>query len=164
MDIIRTAFMSDVEEMSAVVDCAWQENYKDIFSPEQIAAYTGEKRRKSFVYLLNNGKDIFVLQRGDKITAVCAAQTCREKPFEGYAEIMLLYVHPKLQHQGLGSRLLLYVLDEMRKKGYTHAVLDTAEKNINARRFYEKHGFSEHKTDEIRKFDDVTRITYTVKL
>lgn len=164
MDIIRTAFMSDVEEMSAVVDCAWRENYKDIFSSEQIAEYTGEKRRKSFVYLLNSGKDIIVLLHDDMITAVCAAQTCEDKPFEGYAEIMLMYVHPEFQHCGFGSRLLSHTLEEMRSKGYSHAVLDTAEKNVNARRFYEKLGFTEHKTDVSRKFDDVTRVIYTKKL
>lgn len=164
MDIIRHAFMSDVEGMSAVVDCAWRENYKEIFSPEQIAEYTGEKRRKSFVYLLNSGKDIFVLLHNDEITAVCAAQTREDKPFEGYAEIMLMYVHPDFQHCGFGSRLLSHALEEMRQKGYSHAVLDTAEKNANARKFYEKLGFTEQKTDVSRNFDDVIRVIYTKKL
>lgn len=164
MEVIRTAFMSDIEEMSEVVDCAWRENYKHIFSREQIAEYTGEKRRNSFVYLLNKGKDVFVLSDDDRLIAVCAAQSCEEKPFEGYAEIMLMYVHPEYQRKGFGSRLLSHALEEMRQKGYSHAVLDTAEKNVNARRFYEKLGFTEQKTDVSRKFDDVTRVIYTIKL
>lgn len=160
MEVIRAAFMSDVEEMSDVVDCAWRENYKDIFPPEIIAEYTGEKRRKSFVYLLNKGNDVFVLSDDDRLIAVCAAQTCENKPFEGYAEIMLLYVHPKHQRRGFGSRLLFHVLKTMRSKGFSHAVLETAEKNVNARLFYEKLGFAEVS----RKFDDVARVIYTKEL
>lgn len=161
---IRRAKLSDVEGMSVVVDSAWCENYKEIFSSEQIAEYTGENRRKSFANLVNNSKDVFVLLHDNEIAAVCAAQTCEDKLFEGYAEIMLMYVHPKFQHQGFGSKLLLHTLDEMRSKGYLYAILDTAEKNVNARRFYEKLGFTERNTDESRKFDDVTRIIYTIKL
>ncbi len=165
MDIeIRRADLSDVEGMSIVVDSAWRENYKDIFSAEQIAEYTGKNRRNSFKSLIVNGKSVYVLTADGEISAVCAAQFCEEKTYEGYAEIMLMYVHPKFQHQGFGSRLLSHTLEEMRKKGYKNAVLDTAEKNENARRFYKKLGFTEQKSDVSRKFDDVTRVIYTIKL
>lgn len=161
---IKRADLSDVEGMSIVVDSAWRENYKDIFSAEQIAKYTGANRRNSFKSLIVNGKSVYVLLCDNEIAAVCAAQICEEEQFKGYAEIMLMYVHPKFQHQGLGSKLLPHALKEMRKRGCTYAVLDTAEKNANARRFYEKLGFMEEKTDVSRKFDNVTRVIYTIKL
>lgn len=82
MDIrIRRADISDVEGMAIVVDSAWRENYKTIFSAKQIAEYTGENRRKSFASLVNGGKDIFVLLLDNEIAAVCAVRTCEEKPF-----------------------------------------------------------------------------------
>lgn len=161
---IRSAQMSDVEEMSVVVDSAWHENYKDIFSAEQISEYTGANRRKSFTNLLNDGESVFVLQYGNEIAAVCASREPDDDLFKGYVEIMLMYVRPKFQHQGFGSRLLLHTLGEMRSKGYSHVVLDTAEKNLYARRFYEKLGFTKLKTDVSRKFGDVTRIIYTINL
>ena len=159
---IRPAALTDVEGMSQVLDKAWRANYKDIFSPKQIAAYTGGYRRESFTNLLNDGKDVFVLLCDGEITAVCAAQTCTEKPFEGYVEIMLLYVLPEWQHKGIGKKLLSHTLRKMRGKGYKSAVLDTVENNQNARRFYEKFGFTERKTAQSRKFDDVTRVIYTI--
>lgn len=159
---IRPAALPDVEGMSLVVDKAWRENYKDIFSAEKIAAYTGGYRRESFTGLINGGKDVFVLLCDGEVTAVCAAQTCAEKPFEGYAEIMLLYVLPEWQRKGLGKKLLSHTLRKMRGKGYKSAVLDTAEKNAAARRFYEKFGFTERKTAVSRKFDDVIRVIYTI--
>ncbi len=159
---IRPAVLSDVEGMSQVLDKAWHENYKDIFSEEQIAAYTGSYRRESFTRLINGGKDVFVLLCDGEITAVCAAQTCEEKPFEGYVEIMLLYVLPEWQHKGMGKKLLSHTLRKMRGKGYKSAVLDTAENNLNARKFYEKFGFTERRTAVSRKFDNVTRVIYTI--
>lgn len=159
---IRPAAPHDVEGMSRVVDSAWRENYKALFSEEQIAAFTGEYRRESFTKLINGGKDVFVLLCDGKVTAVCAAQTCEERPFEGYAEIMLLYVAPEWQRKGLGKKLLSHTLRKMRGKGYKSAVLDTAEKNDAARKFYEKFGFTERKTSVSRKIENVTRIIYTI--
>lgn len=158
---IRAAGLPDVEGMSVVLDAAWHENYKDIFSAEQIAAYTGEYRRRSFADLLKSGRDIFVLLCDGEIAAVCAAQTCSEKPFEGYAEIMMLYVLPEMQHKGMGKKLLSHTLRKMRGKGYKSAVLDTAEKNVSARRFYEKFGFTERNSVS-KKFNNVTYVIYTI--
>lgn len=160
MEIIRPAVLSDVEEMSVVVDSAWHENYKDIFSPEQINAYTGEHRRKSFTALLNNGKDVSVLLRDDVVAAVCAVQECEETPYEGYAEILLMYVHPMFQHMGMGSKLLSHTLRRICDKGFKGAVLSTAEKNENARCFYKKLRFTERRSKE---FDGVVYITYTIE-
>ena len=159
MNIIRPAVLSDVEGMSVVVDSAWRENYKDFFTEEQIAAYTGEHRRKSFTGLLNNGKDVFVLLVDGVIIAVCSAAACEETPFEGCAEIILLYVLPEYQRRGFGQELLSHVLMKMRKKGFKGAVLSTADKNANARRFYEKFGFTERSSKE---FDGVVYITYSI--
>lgn len=159
---IRPAALSDVEGMSRVLDKAWRESYKDIFSAERIAAYTGEYRRRSFTELIESGRDVFVLLADGEVIAVCAARTCAEKPFEGYAEIMLLYVLPEWQRKGMGKKLLSHTLRKMRGKGYKSAVLDTAEQNAPARRFYEKFGFTERKTAVSRKFDDVTRVIYTI--
>lgn len=159
---IRPAVLSDVEGMSLVLDRAWRENFKDIFSEEQITAYTGDYRSESFTRLINGGKDVFVLLCDGEVTAVCAAQTCTEKPFEGYAEILLLYVLPEWQRKGIGKKLLSHTLRKMRGKGYKSAVLDTAEKNLSARRFYEKFGFTERKTAVSRKFGDVASVIYTI--
>ncbi len=159
---IRPAVLSDVEGMSLVLDRAWRENFKDIFSEEQITAYTGDYRRESFTRLINGGKDVFVLLCDGEVIAVCAAQTCEEKLFEGYAEIKLLYVLPEWQHKGVGKKLLSHTLRKMRGKGYKSAVLKTAEKNLPARRFYEKFGFTVRKTFVDRKSGDITMVIYTI--
>ncbi len=159
MDIeIRPAAFSDIEGMSIVVDSAWRENYRDIFTAEIIDKFTGRHRRESFTTLLERGEDILVLTMDGEIAAVCAFQ--RTDVLPDCAEIILMYVHPKHQRQGYGERLLSYVLDELRRSGYLRAVLDTAEKNEGARRFYEKLGFTMQKQYE----NGISYVTYMIKL
>lgn len=155
---IRHAELSDVESMSVVVDSAWRENYREIFPDEVIAKYTGEHRRESFIVLLSRGVDIFVLTADGEVAALCAFQQTVALP--DCAEIMLMYVHPDYQRKGLGGRLLNFTLNELRFMGFVRAVLDTAEKNEGARRFYEKFGFTEQKSFE----DLVTYVTYMIDL
>ncbi len=155
---IRPAALSDVEGMSVVVDSAWRENYRDIFPPEIIDKLTGQHRRDSFRKLLERGVDIRVLTVDGEIAALCTFQ--RSDALPDCAEIILMYVHPKHQRQGYGGRLLSYVLEELRRGGYTSAVLDTAEKNEGARRFYEKQGFTLQKQYE----NGISYVTYMIEL
>lgn len=159
---IRPAVLADVEGMSRVFDSAWRENFKDIFSAELIAKYTGEYCRGSFIVALGYGDDIFVLLCDGKIIAVCVARACKEKLFEEYAEITLLYVLPEWQQKGIGKKLLSHTLRKMRGKGYKGAVLYTPEKNTFARKFYEKFGFTLGKNKSGRKLEDVKLVLYTI--
>lgn len=158
---IRPAQIPDVEGMSRVVDSCWRENYKEIFTPEQIERYTGETRRNSFTKLLVDGKYIYILLVDGEITAVCAGEFCEEKPFDGCVKILMLYVAPENQHKGCGKKLLMHTLREMRKKGFKSAVLETAVDNVNARKFYERFGFEEQKF-AARNYDGVDYVTYKI--
>ncbi len=159
MDIeIRPAAFSDIEGMSVVVDSAWRENYRDIFTADIIDKFTGRHRRESFKSLLDHGVDILVLTADGEVAALCAFQ--RSDALPDCAEIILMYVHPNYQRKGLGWRLLSHVLNELRRGGYLCAVLDTAEKNEGARRFYEKFGFTLQKQYE----NGISYVTYMIEL
>ncbi len=155
---IRSAAFSDIEGMSVVVDSAWRENYRGIFTPEIIDKFTGQHRRDSFKRLLERGVDILVLTVEGEIAALCAFQRSDAQP--DCAEIILMYVHPKHQRQGYGGRLLSYVLEELCRGGFKSAVLDTAEKNEGARFFYEKQGFTLQKQYE----NGISYVTYMIEL
>lgn len=155
---IRPAAFSDIEGMSIVVDSAWRENYRDIFTADIIEKFTGLHRRESFKGLLERGVDILVLTVDGEVAAVCSFQ--RTDALPDCAEIILMYVHPKYQLKGLGGRLLSHVLNGLRRGGFVRAVLDTAEKNEGARRFYEKLGFTLQKQYE----NGISYITYLIEL
>lgn len=158
---IRPATLSDVEGMSRVLDECWRVNYSALFSPEKIAQYTGEYRRRSFTKLIVDGKYNYVLLVDGEVCSVCAGECCENKAFDGCVMINMLYTTPEMQRKGYGKKLLMHFLREMRKKGYKGAVLETAEENVNARRFYEKFGFSERKSSA-REYDGVKYVTYKI--
>lgn len=79
----------------------------------------------------------------------------REKPV-GYALVTLrptvycdgplavldeLYVRPDRRDGGIGSRLLARAIDEVRSRGGGEMHINVDEVDIDARRFYERHGF-----------------------
>ena len=70
-------------------------------------------------------------------------------------EIGKLYVDPCFQSRGIGDQLIEYAKD------YLHAdFLWALEKNIKARRFYNRHGFIENGEKELE--EDTTE--YLLKL
>jgi ribosomal protein S18 acetylase RimI-like enzyme len=58
------------------------------------------------------------------------------------AELYALYVHPDWWSTGAGRALMDRVLAATVKSGFTEITLWVLEKNIRARRFYERAGFS----------------------
>lgn len=79
----------------------------------------------------------------------------RHRPEEGYAladwgiqlddrEVLVLYtfaVHPEHLHQGVGQKLLEWILNDAAQTGNRAVRLDVYEKNLPAIRLYEKLGF-----------------------
>jgi GNAT superfamily N-acetyltransferase len=56
-------------------------------------------------------------------------------------EILRLYTHPRGWRQGAGGALLERALAALRSGGCTRAWLNTEERNVQARRFYEHRGW-----------------------
>lgn len=58
------------------------------------------------------------------------------------AQLEELYVRPELRDHGIGSRLLLAALDQVRERGAIEMHINVDEVDVDTRRFYERHGFS----------------------
>ncbi|MDE7399549.1 MAG: GNAT family N-acetyltransferase [Oscillospiraceae bacterium] len=91
---------------------------------------------------LDEHQSVFVWTVDGIPTAFCTVRERNKKPFCGYAYIKDLYVLPERQGRGIGKKLLTHALAKMREKGFSHAVLECAEDNTRARRFYERFGFT----------------------
>ncbi len=57
------------------------------------------------------------------------------------AHITTLAVHPRRRRRGLGSRLLLLLIEQARRQGATRMTLEVRERNEAARSMYRKFGF-----------------------
>lgn len=133
---IRPAIYPDIPKLTRVKLLARGESD----APDS-ARFGGEFRY--LTAFLDERQKVFV-QLVDRIPmAFCAVRECTVKPFVGFAYIKDLYVLPEWQSKGYGKKLLMHTLRTMRQCGYVSAVLDTAEDNVGARRFYEKFGFVE---------------------
>jgi [ribosomal protein S18]-alanine N-acetyltransferase len=66
---------------------------------------------------------------------------CAYAPHEAY--IQTIGVTQSAQGRGLGTTLLLALVDEARRRGVAHVDLEVKSDNDTARRLYERHGFVE---------------------
>jgi len=62
---------------------------------------------------------------------------------ERIAELQTLSIAPSSRGQGLGSQLLAAVRDKLASMGIKYMAIGALVSNIDAQRFYERHGFNE---------------------
>jgi GNAT superfamily N-acetyltransferase len=70
-------------------------------------------------------------------------------------EILRLYTDPRRWGHGAGAALLDRALDALRAAGVTQAWLNTEERNLGARGFYERHGWREEGPARVRDWHGV---------
>lgn len=109
---IRRAVSADAEEMALVETRVY---WNDYFTEPQ------KFRLESYIKLLDNGEDIFVLTSDGKIAAVCIILNYEDEDYFGYAEISEICVVPEMQRKGFARKLVAYALNESRKKGFKNA-------------------------------------------
>lgn len=68
----------------------------------------------------------------------------RPSPYYAGPVAMLdeLYVAPGHRGQGIGTQLMAAVLAEIQKRGAGELQINVDEVDVDARRFYERHGFT----------------------
>lgn len=65
---------------------------------------------------------------------------CSYAPHEAY--IQTIGVTSAAQGRGIGTALLVALLDEARRRGVAHVDLEVKADNVAAQRLYERHGFA----------------------
>lgn len=130
---IRPAIYPDVEKLAKVKIFAKHGDEANSVSFDFECAYING--------LLDERRTVFVLLWNRTPVAFCAARECSRKPYLGCAMVSDLYVLPDYQKKGNGRKLLSHMLRKLRTEGYQSAILETAEDNAGARRFYERFGF-----------------------
>jgi GNAT superfamily N-acetyltransferase len=88
--------------------------------------------------------DVIVLLAEASETVGFAFLTLRPTPYgDGpLAQLEELYVRPELRDRGIGTRLLTAALAEVRKHGAIEMHINVDEVDVDTRRFYERHGFT----------------------
>lgn len=103
-----------------------------------------EALQRRFAAMLERD-DVFVLLAGSpELPTGFALVTLRPTPYYDSPLAVLdeLYVVPDRRDRGLGTELLQAMFDELRSRGCGEVHINVDEQDIDTRRFYERHGFS----------------------
>ncbi len=77
----------------------------------------------------------------EKMVGTSSFCQSRFPQFEGYGEIISLYLLPEYMGKGYGKELLKTVTMELSAQGFQKIFLWVLEENNRARHFYERYGF-----------------------
>lgn len=81
--------------------------------------------------------DIYILDKGSKIIAVCAIQTISDD----IVEIKNIAVDTVFQGQGVGQGFLKEIMDILKAKGFKRVIIGTGDAGIKQLYLYQKVGF-----------------------
>ena len=132
---IRAATPADAAAVSEVVTAAGVAAWSGFLGRERIEeANRGRRHPADLVAVDDDG--VFAFVAWDSATG----------------EILRLYTHPRAWGRGIGRALLDRALDSLRHAGRSQAWLNTEERNLAVRRFYERHGWREEGPVRVREW------------
>lgn len=115
----------------------FNEKYK-----KQVWPYLDKENKKMFQ---NDYFKKFLFVEGDKVKGFVLLQPSKDRLL-----IDWIFVLEKFRKQGIGTKLLNYVIKYARNCGVRGISVNTGSKTNWARKFYEKNGFK--KVGEVKKF------------
>lgn len=89
-------------------------------------------------FMLNPFSHYFVIEEHNQFIGYIGFRA-----FDENSEMMNFAIDPEHQHQGYGSKLLLFGLEHLNSLGVKTLVLEVRKSNKNAQQFYEKFGFTQ---------------------
>lgn len=140
---IRKADKNDISVIAHIINEAWKVTYKNIVPERDIIKYTDKISRESQIsdYLDSGEVEFCIAKLNSSDCGVISYKRYDKDDYDDCAYIMQLYVLPDLQKSGVGKALMAYATDILKEKGYKRVILNTLEKNLNARAFYERLGY-----------------------
>lgn len=143
MFTIRYANISDAKTLAEIHSRSWKVAYKGIVPDEVLENITVEKREKYFEKALINGweEDAIIYKDNKAVGLICIGKSRDADKTDSCGEVWGIYLLPEYWNKGIGSELFNWGLNELKRKKYNEVTLWVLEKNINARKFYEKVGF-----------------------
>lgn len=124
--------------VSKVYEESWKSAYKGIIPQEYLDSIPEGRWASS---LDKQGWGTLVCIDHGKIVGTSSFCKSRLEQFQGWGEIVSIYLLPDYIGKGHGKSLMDAVLSELKKQGYEKVFLWVLEENTRARDFYEKYGF-----------------------
>lgn len=142
----RPARIDDARAIAEVHIASWRDGHRGLVTNGYLDSQSVDDRES---YLLSWFSEppprsgIFVADGPDGILGFVMFSPSRDDDAsEDTGEIPMIYVDPELFGKGVGRSLLSHATDALRASGFVRATLWVMEGNRQARRFYERLGWS----------------------
>lgn len=161
MLIIRDVEPQDIDIITDInIEC-WKKCYSGIIDEDYLENIDRENRFLNMTRTIENNR--FVVAEDDgRVLGFCryVLNNGFSPNFDEIdAEVCALYVDVNFQNKGIGTKLLEYVLEDLKKNGKKKIIIWCLKKNENARLFYSKMGgtvYSERKVKiEDKEYDEI---------
>lgn len=138
MEIRYLSEADDRLAVSGIYEASWKYVYRDILPRDYLESIPAGR----WAFRLDGGErtTLVMLEEGRYIgTSSCCASRFPE--FDGWGEIVSLYLLPEYMGRGFGKPLLEATVAALAGQGYRDVFLWVLEENRRARAFYEKMNF-----------------------
>lgn len=140
---IRKAYPTDAYTLINIMDTVWKVEFYD-FLPNGIMHEMGrniEKRIKHLTDQINENNRILVAINDEVPVGYIFYAKAQNVIYESAAEIREIYILPEYQKQGIGKKLFISAIEELKKIGFKSLVL-CCPKEANSINFFLKLGGS----------------------
>ena len=165
---IRYATLNDARSISTIYQQSTQSAYQDFMSEAPIYSRLLDRLETFWVQKLaippKKEQRFLVAEYEGQVLGfveIGAATYPGEVASESTGELHFLFVAPDFMGCGIGSRLLERATELLREDGYRQAILWVFSRNLQARRFYERQGWS---TNGVERPDPVLSFLATPPL
>jgi len=137
--MIRKAIFNDLIRISEITSKAWQTNYVGIIDNDFLKTRTPENifhRWQEAKWIENEVIDIYVFEENGFVKGFIAGNKHEQ---DDSCEIMIFYVDPEYQKQGIGKQLLEFKKVLYRNRGCNKMFIWTV-KGFPNNEFYKKYG------------------------
>ncbi len=124
--------------ISKVYEESWKSAYKGIIPQDYLDSIPEGRWAPS---LDHPGWKTLVCIDNGKIVGTSSFCKSRFEQFQGWGEIISIYLLPDYIGKGYGKILMEAALSELKMQGYENVFLWVLEGNSRARNFYEQYGF-----------------------
>ena len=140
--VIRNVRFEDLRNVSEIVVESWKTAYRGIVADEYLDSLTVDQNYKKRINdYTENG--FIVAERDNEVVGFCryGFENAYGEMFPDVdCELHALYVKPNCKGVGIGTKIINYVINEFKAKGYKKMILWCFKDNYPARMFYEKMG------------------------
>lgn len=138
--LIRKVKYEDIEQIVDINIKDWKKIYKGIIDDDILNNLDRDKKIKKWKKSYNSG-NVIVAECTEKIVGYCRYdENATSDNIDIDSEIIALYVDCEKIGNGIGKKLVEYVVKDLKNKNKSKMIIWCLEKNYNARKFYEKMG------------------------